>query len=136
MLLSEWSTAVCLFSDSCSWVSCLSWTVKLLLFFRKILQLPQILCIWTLSNNDCMILRSIFSHRGRLRDSYETITEGSNAHWCSRRRNHALRAGAWKLLNKKEISTVFLFCLNSIFFHLVLPFRGYRRYLHVSHKTK
>ncbi len=37
-----------------------------LLFFRKILQLPQIiwfsafLCIWTLSNNDCMILSSIF----------------------------------------------------------------------------
>ncbi len=29
MLLSEWSSAVCLFSDSCSWVSCLSWTVKL-----------------------------------------------------------------------------------------------------------
>ncbi len=33
-----------LFSDSCSWVTCLSWTVKLLQFFRKILQLPQI--IW------------------------------------------------------------------------------------------
>ncbi len=82
--------------------------------------------IWTLSNNDC----------GQLRDSYTTITEGSNAHWCSRRRNHALRAGAWKLLNRMEISTVFLFCLNIIFFHLVLPFRDYRRYLHVSHKTK
>ncbi len=50
--------------------------------------------IWTLSNNDCMILRAIFSHRGQLRDSYATITEDSNAHWCSRRKNHALRAGA------------------------------------------
>ncbi len=51
------------------------------------------LCIWTLSNNNCMILRSIFSHRG-LRDSYASITEDSNTHWCSRRRIHALRARA------------------------------------------
>ncbi len=34
-------SCVFLFSDSCSWVPCLSWTVKLLLFFRKILQVPQ-----------------------------------------------------------------------------------------------
>ncbi len=46
-------------------------------------------------------LRCIFSHRGQLRDSYTTITEDSNAHWCPRRRNHALRPGAWKLLNLK-----------------------------------
>ncbi len=38
------------------------------------------LCIWTLSNNYCMILRSIFSHRGQPRDS--------NAHWCSRKTMH------------------------------------------------
>ncbi len=66
MLLPEWSTAVSVFSDSCSWVPCLSWTGKLPAVLSKILQLPQILwfsaflCIWTLSNNDCMILSSIF----------------------------------------------------------------------------
>ncbi len=58
---------------------------------HKLFGFPAFLCIWTLSNNDCMILRSIFSHWGQLRDSYATITEGSNAHWCSRRKNHALR---------------------------------------------
>ncbi len=98
--------------------------INRLLFFRKILQVPQILicpaflCIWTLSNNDCMILRSIFSHWGQLRDSRATITEGSN---------HALRARGWKLLNRMEMCTFFLFCLNVIFCHLVLTFRGYRR---------
>ncbi len=29
----------------------------------------------------------IFSHWGQLRDSYAIITEVSNAHWCSRRKN-------------------------------------------------
>ncbi len=114
--------------------------LNFLLFFRQILQLPQILwlsflCMWTLSNSDCMILRSIFLHRGQLRDSFATITEDSNAHWCSRRKNHALRAGAWKLLNWMKMCIFFLFCLNIIFFNLVLPFRSYRRYLHVFQKT-
>ncbi len=68
---------------------------------HKFCGFPAFLCIWTLSNNDCMILRYIFSHWGWLRDSYTTITEGSNTLWCSRRINHALRAGAWKLLNLK-----------------------------------
>ncbi len=46
--------------------------LKCLLFFRKIIQVPQILWFssrfvyWALSNNDCMILRSIFSHRGQV----------------------------------------------------------------------
>ncbi len=37
VLLPEWSTAVffVLFSDSCSWVSCFSWTVKLRAVLRK-----------------------------------------------------------------------------------------------------
>ncbi len=133
VLLSEWSTAVCVFSDSCSWVSCLSWTVKLSCSSEKSFRshksfgFPAFLCIWTLSSSDCMILRSIFSHWGWLRDSYAAITEGSNTHWCSRRKKHALRAGAWKLLNRMKMCTCFLFCLNIIFFHLVLPFRGYTR---------
>ncbi len=71
------------------------------LFFRKILQVPQILwfCSIFVYLNDCMILRSIFSHWGQLRESYWTITESSNAHWCSRRKKHALRGGEnlWNL---------------------------------------
>ncbi len=69
-----------------------------LLFFRKSFSshkffgFPAFLCIWTLSNIDCMILRSIFSYRGQLRDSFATITEDSNTHRCPRRKNHALRA--------------------------------------------
>ncbi len=54
--------------------------------------------IWTLSNSDCMILRSIFSHEGQLVDSYMTITKGENIYWCSRRQHNASRAGGCKLL--------------------------------------
>ncbi len=50
------------------------------LFFRKILHVLQILqfssifCIFEpFPGSDCMILRSIFSHRGQLRDSITTI---------------------------------------------------------------
>lgn len=53
----------------------------------------HLLHIWTFSDNDYMILRSIFSHWGQPRDSYTTITEGSSVHWCSRRNNHAVRVG-------------------------------------------
>ncbi len=69
---------------------------------HKFFGFPAALCFWTLSNNDCMILRSIFSHRGQLRDSFASITEDSNAHRCCRRKNHALRAGAW---NTKDTHT-------------------------------
>ncbi len=102
---------VLLFSDSCSRVPCLSWTVKLSAVLpseksissHKCFGFPSYLCIWTLSNNDCMILRSIFSHRGQLNDLYAAITEYSNTHWCSRRKKHALRARAWKLLIRMKM---------------------------------
>ncbi len=125
VLLPEWSTARFYFCCFCFVIVVHESLVcpeqlNCLLFFRKILQLPQILwfssIIWTLSNNDCMIVRSIVSHWGQLRDSYAAITEGSNALWCSRRKIHALRAGAWKPLNRMKMSTFFLFCLNVIFF--------------------
>ncbi len=64
-----------------------------LLFFRKNYSGPtnsEFLCIWTLSNNDCVILRSIHLHRGQLRDSYANIKKGSNAHWCFTRKHNAL----------------------------------------------
>ncbi len=71
VLLSEWSSAVFISLVIVVHESLVcAEQINCLLFFRKV-----ILCIWTLSNNDCMILRSIFSHRRRLRDSNTTITE-------------------------------------------------------------
>ncbi len=116
------------FCDSCSWVSCLSWTVKLSTVLQK-KPFPALLCILTLSNYDCTILRSIFSHRGQLRDSYASVTEDSNTHWCSRRKKICIKSQGVKTFEQKELKMCifFLFCLNIIFFHLVLPFRSYRR---------
>ncbi len=56
-----------------------------------------------------------------------TLTDAPEGKTCIKNRG-------WKLLNR--MWNFFLFCLNIIFFHLVLPFRGYRGLLHVSQKTK
>ncbi len=85
--------------------------------FCRFCSFPAFLHIWTLSSSDCMILRSIFSHWGQLRDSNTTIKKGSNIHWCSRRTHDALRAGCWKLLNRMKISNFFLL-LKYIFFSI------------------
>ncbi len=68
---------------------------------HKFFGFPAFLCIsnWTLSNHDCMILRSIFSHRGQLRDSYATITEATNGHWRSSKKKHAFGAGRVQFFN-------------------------------------
>ncbi len=132
VLLPEWSTAVfcvvIVVHESLVYPEQLNcWSSEKSFSSHKFFRFPAFLCIWTLSKNYCRILRAIFSHWGQLRDSFATITEDSNAHWCSRRKNHALSAGAWKLLNRMKICLFILFCLNVIFFHLVLPFRSYRR---------
>ncbi len=75
---------------------------------HKLFGFPAFFCIWTLSNNDCIILRFIFPHWGQLRDSYATITECSNTYWCSRRKNNALRAGG--NLKIRVHLTYFVFC--------------------------
>ncbi len=89
--------------DGYSWVPCLFWTVNLSTVLQKNPPYPadssvfqHLLHIWTLSSSDCMILISIFSHWGQLRDSNTTIKKGSNIHWCSRRKHDALRAGGVK----------------------------------------
>ncbi len=110
-----------LFSASCSWVPCLSWTVQLSHKSHEFFSFPAFLCIWTLW---VFFFNPILNP---MRDSFATITEDSNTHWCSRRKKHALRARAWKLLNRMKMCVFFLFCLHIIFFHLVLPFRSYRR---------
>ncbi len=73
-----------------------------LLFFRKILQVPHNLWFSSLfvyidafPKTTIWFLRSIFSQWGQLRDSYGTFTEGSKAHWCSRKKNHALSENFW-----------------------------------------
>ncbi len=140
MLTYAWFLILCCYLDdpqlflfvfeSSSRVPCLSWTAKLLAVLQKNPSGPKndlvfqhFLCIWTLSYNDCMILRSICSHWGQLRDSYATITKGSNRHWCSRRKNHALRARGVSFWTER------LPCFDNIYiyFHLVLLFRSYRR---------
>ncbi len=54
---------------------------------------PAFLRIWILSNSDCMILRSICSQWQQLKESYATITKGSN--WCSRRKQ-CIKIWGWK----------------------------------------
>ncbi len=112
-----------LFCVGCSWVSCLFWTVKLSSVPQKNPPCPaessvfqHLLHIWTLSSSDCMIVRSIFSHWGQLRDSNTTIKKGSNIHWCSRRKHDALRAGGVKTFEQDEDVQIFLILLKYHFF--------------------
>ncbi len=118
MLLSELSTAVfffCLVIVVHESLVCPE-QLNCLLFFRKILQVPQILwfsSIFVNLNNDCMISRSIFSYRGQPRDSYATITEDSNTHWCSRRKNHAL--GRENIWTEKDVYIFLVFPIYDIF---------------------
>ncbi len=103
-----------------SWIPCLSWKVKLPAVLQKnssgptnSLVFQHLSRIWTLSNNDYMILRSISSLWGQLRDSYTTITKGLNAHQCSRRKKKkdALRAWRWKLFEFEDQGKLNLFFL-------------------------
>ncbi len=127
VLLPEWSTALCF---------CLVIVVheslvcpeqlNCLLFFRKILQVQQILwfsSIFVYLNPFQQWLYDFEIYLFTLRDSYATITEDLNAHWSSRRKKHALRAGAWKLLNRIKMCVLPKYHI----FHLVIPFRSYKR---------
>ncbi len=133
------------FCDGCSWVPCLLWTLKLSSVLQKNPPGPadssvfqHLLHIWTLSNSDCMTLRSIFSHWGQLRDSNTTIKKGSNIHWCSWRRHDALRAGGWTLLNRMKVFyyiTFFLFCWNIYFFPFSTALQKQQKILACFRKT-
>ncbi len=101
----------------CSWVPCLSWTVQLsAILQKKILQVPQI--IWFSS-----IFVYLYPFKQWLwfwdpsfhtEDNWgTTITEGSKAHWCSRRKTHALRAGAC-ILSIKSMHFVWSLLLGKI----------------------
>ncbi len=108
------------------------------LFFRKILQIPQnlwffsIFCIFKpFPAVTCMVLRSIFSDWGQLRDSKTTINRGSNVHWCSWRKHDALRA--LNTFEQNDVIQIVIFFVEK--FYLVLPFGSSRRYLDVFRKT-
>lgn len=86
MLLPGWSTTVFMFCDSFSWVPCLSRAVNCTVFrkihqVRYILWFSTIFCIFNQPFNS-MILRSIISHCGQLRDSRTIIRWRWK--WCSR----------------------------------------------------
>ncbi len=93
LILCVVSTAVFLFCDSCS--SLVPSQFDCLPFFRnppapvRSLVFQHLLHIWTLSNSDCMILRSIASHGGQLGYSYTAITKDGNLYACSRRQHNA-----------------------------------------------
>ncbi len=123
VLLPEWSTAVFfLFSDSCSWVPCLSWTVKPSAVLQKNYSGPtnslvfQHFCVFepfptmTVWFWDPSFLKKK-KKRVQLKDSFTTFTEDANAHWFSRRKNHALRAGAWIIFLFKNQGKFNLICL-------------------------
>ncbi len=93
-------------------------TLNCPLFFRKILQVPQILwfssmfCVFEpYPKMTVWFWEPIFSHWGQLRDSYSTITKSSNGHWCSRRKHDALSAWRWKLFEFEDQGKFNLFCL-------------------------
>ncbi len=127
VLLPEWSTTVffCLVIVAHESLVCHEQVNCLL--FRCLFQVPQNLCFSSIfcvfepfpTMTDFEI--HFFTPRTSEGLRFATITEDSNAPWCSRRKNHALRARAWKLLNRMKVCIFFLFCLNIIFFHLGLP---------------
>ncbi len=134
VLLPEWSTAVFISLVIVVHESLVCpEQLNCLLFFRKTLQLSLILwfsSIFVYLNPFQQWLYDFEIHLFTPRTTERlitTITEDSNTHRCSRRRNHVLRAGAWKLLNRMKMCIFFLFCLNIIFFYFALPFRSYRR---------
>jgi len=115
-----WMIYDCFFllCDGCSWVSCLFWAVKLSSVLQKKSPGPadssvfqHFLHIWTLYSSDWMILRSVFSHWGQLRESNTTFKKGLNIHWCSRKKHDVLIDGGWKHLEFEDQGKLYLICL-------------------------
>ncbi len=77
-------------------------------------------------------------HAPALRTTEELIYNYYRRFECSlmlQKENWCIESQGCKLLNRMKNRKCFLILLL-LFFHLVLPFRSYRRYLHVSQKTK
>ncbi len=98
---------VFLFSDSCSWVLCLSWTVKLSAVLQKNPSGPtnsvffSIFCVFEPFSTMTVWFWDPSSHtEDNWRTHTATITEGANAHWCFRKKNDAWRAGDENILTE------------------------------------
>ncbi len=114
-----------------------------LLFFRKILQVPQIL--WFSASFAYLTLFQQWLYDFEIHLFTPRTTEGLICNYYRRfkrslmlqKKKTCIKSQGCKLLNRMKMCTFFLFCLHIIiFFHLLLPFRNYRRYLHVFQKTK
>ncbi len=109
VLFPEWSTAVCVFSDSCSWVPCLSWTVKLSAVLQKN---PSGLTNSLVFQHFCVFepfptmtvwfwdpsfhTDDNWGTHMQLLQKIQTLTDDPEG-----KTMHNLRARAWKLLNLK-----------------------------------
>jgi len=102
-------SCVFLFSDSCSWVLCLSWTVKLSAVLQKSPSAPTNSLVF----QHCCVF-----------EPFPTMTvwfwypsfhtEDNWGTW----KKHALRARAWNILNRMKMCIFSLFCLNVFFYFL------------------
>ncbi len=122
VLLPEWSTAVFCFCFVIVTHESLVCPEELycLLFFRKILQVPQILwfySIYVYLNPFQQLLYDFEIHLFTLRTIEGLICNYYRRFKCSlmlQKEKPCIKA--WKLLNKMKMCIFFLFCLNIIFF--------------------
>ncbi len=123
MLLAEWSTAVfvCLVIVVHESLVCPE-LLNILLFFRKILQLPQILWFFGFFMYLNPFQQWLYDFEIHL---FTPRTTEGLIHNYYRRFKHSLmlqkekpciKSQAWKLLNRMKMCMFFLFCLNIIFF--------------------
>ncbi len=124
VLFSEWSTAVCVFSDRCSWVSCLFWTVQLSAVLQKN---PS-------AHTNSLVLQHfcVFEPFPTMTvwfwdASFHTEDDWGTHYNYYRRFKHSpmlqkkkpcIKSRAWKLLNRMKRCIFFLFYLNIYFFFI------------------
>ncbi len=123
VLLPEWSTAVFLFSDSCSVESLVCpEQLNFLLFFRKIL---QHFCVFEPFPTMTVGFWDPYFHTEDNWGTHATITEDLNTHWCSRRKKTCIK-GVKTFKYNENVYIFHVLPKYHIFFHLVLPFRSYK----------
>jgi len=114
---------VFLFCDGCSWVPCLFWAVKLSSVLQKnppgfadSSVVKDLLHIGTLYSSDWMILRSIFSHWGQLRDWNTTIKKRFKHSLMLQKETRCIKSRGVKTFEQDEDVQIFLILLKYNFF--------------------
>ncbi len=116
------------------------------LFFRQILhvlqnlQFSNIFCIFEPFPAVTMILRSIFSHWGQLRDSNTSIKKRFKHSLMLQKETRCIKSwggggGGWKHLNRMKMSKFFLFCRNIYIFSFSTVPRKQQKILAYLHDT-